>query len=692
MSTDTTTKDCIVHSQPKAVPIIRDSSDELKATDIALWEYSALNYKSANADKVSDTTIIPMLATGFQDELVRDWFDVNHDDFVSLSITNFTNSMRTNFLDEHWARDLHSSILSSAQSSNKSISQWSSCLWKKATLLNKMSYQISDECLLDHFETNLAPHLLSAYRNDEEIKKVQDLNNIQKWTSAAVRFENRTKDCLREWEDMVKKHPASNSQPNSNAKHQNTGYCSNATISVPSTASTSTASTSAASGSGSNPPSRPGTPGIGGLNDPMREYLDKHKGCRKCQRTNTDHCSADCTLGFPDPATYRGITLADGVTLALDTPSLNSVTSITVNDTSHISSGPIAVISSSLPVPSHPPTNELCIIIDDDNLSVDSDNEAVHSANCSTSLPPHFGKVHPICSVSSSPKVPFALDHLVWPCAIEDRSSSSPFPSYVHTCALIDDGSHLVLIKLELIACLNLKVRPLPKPISVTIAFQDNSTAKTSLISWVKLKLHARKNQWSSGTVCTIIAPNLCTDIILGLPFLAANKLIIDPSEHAIFDKTTGFDLLHPTTPVKSSLLPQPSAHSAHIAARNDLATTNTCLPFHALTATDTAYTVLDDPSYNKLRDSDPICAVCKRIEQLEFQERLSGLGAGIEEDYKDVFEPLAHIDDMPSEVKCSIKLKDTNKSIAARSYTCPRKYRDAWQSLIKHHLDAGQI
>ncbi|PBL04257.1 hypothetical protein ARMGADRAFT_1070734 [Armillaria gallica] len=414
---------------------------------------------------------------------------------------------------------------------------------------------------------------------------------------------------------MAKKRPTPNTQSTSTTKRQNTGYRSNTTIPVPSTSTTS--APSVPSTSGSNPPSHPCTPGIGGLTDPMREYLDKHKSCRKCCHVNVGHISNDCTLGFPDPATYWGIMLTDSVILAPDALSLNSVASITVNDTSHIASGPVTVISSSLPVSSQLATNTSCIIGEDDNLSVDSDNEATHPSNRSVSLPPHFDKVCPICAVSTSPEVPFALDHLVWPCAIKDRSSPSKLPSYIQTSALIDDGSHLVLIRPELVAHLKLKIHPLPKPISVTVAFQDASSSKTSLTSWVKLKLHAHKNQWSSHTVHAIIALNLCTDIILGLPFLATNKLLINPSERSVIDKTSGFDLLHPSTMEVTT--PLPSHHSTHNTLCTDYASTDRLLPFHMLSSTDTAYTVLDDPNYNKLRDSDPICAIRECIELLKF-------------------------------------------------------------------------
>jgi hypothetical protein len=42
--------------------------------------------------------------------------------------------------------------------------------------------------------------------------------------------------------------------------------------------------------------------------------------------------------------------------------------------------------------------------------------------------------------------------------------------------------------------------------------------------------------------------------------------------------------------------------------------------------------------------------------------------------------------------VLCEIKIKDAYKTISKCSYQSPRKYKDAWQTLIQTHLDAGRI
>jgi hypothetical protein len=86
------------------------------------------------------------------------------------------------------------------------------------------------------------------------------------------------------------------------------------------------------------------------------------------------------------------------------------------------------------------------------------------------------------------------------------------------------------------------------------------------------------------------------------------------------------------------------------------------------------------------------IGAIRERIEVLTAQEKLRTLGDQVKIDFKDVFEEIPHVDELPTDVYCRIKLKDSSRMITSRSYSCPRKYKDAWSILIQQHLDAGQI
>lgn len=67
-------------------------------------------------------------------------------------------------------------------------------------------------------------------------------------------------------------------------------------------------------------------------------------------------------------------------------------------------------------------------------------------------------------------------------------------------------------------------------------------------------------------------------------------------------------------------------------------------------------------------------------------------MGLEVFEKYKTLFEPIPHVNDLPTDVYCCIKLKDANKTVTMRSYSSPQKYCEAWCTLIDSHETAGQI
>jgi hypothetical protein len=86
-----------------------------------------------------------------------------------------------------------------------------------------------------------------------------------------------------------------------------------------------------------------------------------------------------------------------------------------------------------------------------------------------------------------------------------------------------------------------------------SLALSDSQNrVVTTLTEWVKFKLFNRNNLWLSQTVRTVVTPSLCTDVILGLPFLQVNKIVTDHSNNTCVAKGTDYDLLNPPpTPEK---------------------------------------------------------------------------------------------------------------------------------------------
>lgn len=78
---------------------------------------------------------------------------------------------------------------------------------------------------------------------------------------------------------------------------------------------------------------------------------------------------------------------------------------------------------------------------------------------------------------------------------------------------------------------------------------KDSQRVEVVLTEWVKLKLSDPSNFWTSRTVRTIVTPGLCAPVILGLPFLAHNKIVVDHDKRTAIAKDANFDLLHPVAP-----------------------------------------------------------------------------------------------------------------------------------------------
>ncbi len=184
-----------------------------------------------------------------------------------------------------------------------------------------------------------------------------------------------------------------------------------------------------------------------------------------------------------------------------------------------------------------------------------------------------------------------------------------------------------------------------------------------------------------------IIAPSLCADIILGLPFLSHNQIVVDAASRSVVHKPSGFDLLSLLAPVLPTPPPHLTLKESLLATKNNISKLRT-----ELKSVCTSRRVNVDLSCEPIRSVNIIAAVRTRIESLAAQEELEKLGADVKELYNDVFSPLPHVDEMPDKITCNIQLVDATKTIASRSYNCPHKFCQAWQTLIQQHLDAGRI
>ncbi|KAH7917164.1 hypothetical protein BV22DRAFT_1026885, partial [Leucogyrophana mollusca] len=318
-----------------------------------------------------------------------------------------------------------------------------------------------------------------------------------------------------------------------------------------------------------------------------RQLLREHNGCFKCRCFYSKHQSSSCPVGFPSADNYKPLTERDALA-AKPSGSRSTVAAVTVDDVAAVIM-PSAVLGEG--------------------------------------------------SESDEYVAPFFVPHFEWFCHLSGPNVSSPL------CveALIDDGSHAVLIDAAIVSKLGLRRRRLPKPASVSVALGEKKSS-FELTEYVKLSCTSTDSVWTSRVVRALITPQLCTPLLLGIPFLSHNKIVIDHESRSCVAKDSGYDLLHPT---------------AHLPP-----------PVHRPNA----------DLLQKVVGVNVIVAIHTRIESLAAQEHLLRLDSDAKKKFADCFpSDIPHIRDLPDDILYRVRVTDANKVIQSRSYGCPRKYRDAW-------------
>src|SRR5271155_2151893 len=107
------------------------------------------------------------------------------------------------------------------------------------------------------------------------------------------------------------------------------------------------------------------------------------------------------------------------------------------------------------------------------------------------------------------------------------------------------NGAHLVLIRPETVASLGLPIHRLTEPICVSLALSASLETVSHFSDYVYLTASSLDNAWTSRPVRALVAPGLCTEILLGLPFLVHNKIVVDHDARTAIDKSSNFDLLN---------------------------------------------------------------------------------------------------------------------------------------------------
>ncbi|KAF8165034.1 hypothetical protein B0H34DRAFT_855488 [Crassisporium funariophilum] len=379
------------------------------------------------------------------------------------------------------------------------------------------------------------------------------------------------------------------------------------------------------------------------LTDAERNLLRKYFGCFKGRIFYAGHCADQCK---DYPANDEYITEAMG--RAAKAARNSSTGSSSTSGSSKLAK---ATKAAAVVAAAAGPVSE-------EEAEVDSDNNVAAVGSF----------IVDYSSSSSEVSSPLTMPHLFWKASALGKDG---FPCPVKT--MFDNGAHVVLIRPDIVKLLALEIKTLKKPLPIGVAVDEGkSPLKVLLSQFVTLSLSSLDNAWTSKPFKAIVTPGLCTPLLLGLPFLVQNKIVIDHNARMAVDKASGFDLLHPvkiTRPVLKEKLSPLAKRRCFLNRRAEM------VAKLKLVCNARARRLEEENSLEAVNPFDVILAVKAWVEDLALMERYKSLDIQVKEDYKDLFTPIPHIDELPTDVYARIQLKDANKIIQTRQYTCPRQY-----------------
>ena len=383
------------------------------------------------------------------------------------------------------------------------------------------------------------------------------------------------------------------------------------------------------------------------LTEQERDLLRDNRGCRVCRQLFADH-TLPCSRLPPDASVYKPIT-----------PELVQATR---------RGAPIAVLNDDR-VPS-PPPNEA-------ELSF-----PIAAVVPSESVPFALGNG----SFSSDEVGPLSIKHFSW-----DAKAWAIDDTFIHLSCLIDTGAHLNCIRSNLVSKLGLQIKFLAKPLPVTLAFNGAAAKHPHLLStYVEFSLLSKNSDWESRRCKALVIDNLCTDFILGLPFLCHNKLVVDCEAETVIHKPSGFNLLDPRTSLahKKRHTWTPIAQSRHSFAQRYK------VVLQELLLTDIAKERRDLCEESNPSPPFTFCAAIKsRIESLAFLAELQKYEQEARTLFADVFGPVPHLDNLPvTDTMATIPLKNDNCFPQRRNYTIPKHWSKAMDDIINLRLSQGFI
>jgi hypothetical protein len=431
----------VEHKSPSHVPVLLTGD----VTPEILREYENACIGYFETKDIEDGNKVRKILAGLRNTRILDWVSVNRAEIIALTFPEFMNKLRTNYLHKDWEEITRRDLMNMSQGKD-SFWNFYIRLQAKNSLLRDTTSHLSQEALRFKLELGMTEELADRCRD----AKVAKERSTTEWLDVVRRLDDKlTDECAKldaKFEEFARQ------QRESSRKTVSLGEPSRR-------ANQASSSNQYASNSKAPRVTLPK------LTDGERKLLFDNDGCLKCRRFFVSHRAANCTNDFPSAVNYRKLTQATVDNSRRRKPSV--VAAIVDDNTANTTDAPVIAVvgSSSNPVAYMPPN-------DSNVFKGDSDSD------CSVSAESFVSAIRRI----SQPVAPLTMPHLYWRAMV--HGSSNAFP--ISFKALIDHGSHIVLIGHLFLQQLGLKWRKLKEPISITVAVSNSSSKSCVTLTTVR--------------------------------------------------------------------------------------------------------------------------------------------------------------------------------------------------------------
>ena len=383
-----------------------------------------------------------------QDLHIADWAEANEAALVQLDFSEFMEKLRGQALEKDWDRKIKLAMLASKQG-DCPFHEWAYEMQTRNALLRGRSYHFEDDTLRETLENNMDQGLELRIRR-LAVAATVPLRDWIETVKAEDEFVSRERKEAKEMYRMER----------AEYRVERTGM-KNITNSGRTGGTDSNFGRSIGARNIGNPSGRPTNGAVlPRLTQAERTIIYDHQGCFKCRRLYVDHKGANCPNDFPSGSSYKPLTVeyAEAVRNSKNKPRSRAP-------------GPVAHIGYA---GSENATAGGSAVLEVGDEESDDSDEYVQAR--------------------STTPTPFSSGHLEWRCRVDGPSVSEPMT----VTALIDNGSHTVLIDDELVKKLGPRKRRMAHPQRVRLAMGEEEVVFSE---WVKLRTDSMDQEWTARTV-----------------------------------------------------------------------------------------------------------------------------------------------------------------------------------------------